>query len=269
MGEYLQDGMAATSKSLLSPQVIQVNQDGVVYFFDGGWDNKAFGASPPVIRAICNGVVVNIAGASGVFGNSNGHPNLASFQVRKSAPSQLMAVDESTGTIYIADVSNYAVRSIKGYISKSTAPTSQPSGQPSRQPTSQPSSQPTFHANIAGVMSQVAGVRQQARTSSGCLYLTSTHHLSVCAVSAVTIPTPPTIISIIIIIFNIFINVINNKINIYSHCSFRSRRFWQGCGNTIKASVRSVYINGVTSLNNAFSHSLPRVSLSPWFPQPY
>ena len=76
-----------------------------------------------------------------------------------------MALDEASGTIYIADVSNFAIRSVKGFISETKSPTSQPSGQPSRQPTMQPSSQPTFHANnIAGntfgIMSRVAGMHK-------------------------------------------------------------------------------------------------------------
>ena len=50
LAQFLRDGNSGTSTSLLAPQVLRVNRDNVVYFLDGGWQSKAFGSSPPVIR---------------------------------------------------------------------------------------------------------------------------------------------------------------------------------------------------------------------------
>ena len=134
---------------------VTVGADGTVYFLDGG---SAAGI-PVLVRSICSGVIHNLAGMKGTTGRFNGGTKVATFSMSNTNGYQLgLTVDPTSGTLYLTDTGNFAIRSIMPYVSNTATPSSQPTGQPSRQPSSQPTTKPTVHTSTApGTLTIVAG----------------------------------------------------------------------------------------------------------------
>ena len=128
---YSCDGYPAVNAQLMSPTGVKVDVSGNVYIADGG-NNKIF------LVDHATGTITTFAGVGGysyVSLGDGGPATSAHLNYPKS-----VAVDMSSGTLYIADSGDYRIREV--YITYNY-PTSQPSERPSSQPTNLPIEKPT------------------------------------------------------------------------------------------------------------------------------
>ena len=122
---YSCDGYPAVNVQLNSPSGVKVDVSGNLYFADSG-NNKIF------LVDHATGTITTFAGVGGVAGSigspigDSGPATSAHLNYPRS-----VAVDMSSGTVYISDSGDYRIREV---ISTYNYPTSQPSEQPSGAP---------------------------------------------------------------------------------------------------------------------------------------
>ena len=176
MAQFSGDYGAATSASLSNPVSVVVNAAGAVFISDSGNQRvrevgAVHGSTTPVgspyYGPISPQVIITTVAGTGIAGyDGDGYKSSQNAMI--NGP-QGLAIDPTTGNVFIADSSNGAVRLLfnptiipQPSASPTALPSSRPSNQPSARPThptSRPSNQPTFQPTMLP-----SGTRKRTKT---------------------------------------------------------------------------------------------------------